>query len=194
TFVKPQPVAGSHDGAVHALPSSAHTTGLPPPHAPAPHTLPIVHASPSSHAVPAATASVTQPSVGSQRSAVHGLPSSTHVVAIPSPQTPATQLVPIVQASTSSQLVPSATLVKPHPVPGSHDGAVHGLPSSAHEIATLEQPVSGTQESVVHALESSQSSAAPATHAPAPSQLSCPSQRSSSAQDVPTVAGIHAKR
>ena len=71
---------------------------------------------------------------------------------------------------------------------------VQGLPSSGHVIAVFEQPVSGVQSSVVQALPSSQFRSVPSTHAPLPSQVSSPSQRSESAHDVPTVAGMHAKR
>jgi hypothetical protein len=195
TGVEPQPVAESQLSAVQGLPSPGQKTVEPPPHAPAVHVLPSVHWSPSSQAVPLPpTGSLTQPSAASQRSTVHGLPSSAHVVPIMGSHEPAMQTVDDVHAFASSHEVPSITFAKPQPVAASQSGTVQGLPSSGQVIATFEQPVSGVQSSVVQALPSSQLSGVPSTHAPLPSQVSSPSQRFVSAHEVPTVAGMQAKR
>ena len=65
-----RPVAASQTGWA----GSAHTTGLPPVHAPPAHISALVHASPSSHG--AVLLGYTQPFTASQASVVQGLPSS----------------------------------------------------------------------------------------------------------------------
>ena len=47
-FVKTHPLAGLHESVVHGLPS-VQAMGIPPPHAPAEHRSPVVHALPSPH-------------------------------------------------------------------------------------------------------------------------------------------------
>ena len=99
---------------LHRLPSSnlaqsalIEHAQLPVPglHEPLLHLSPVVHALPSSHA--RAFAANTQPSVLSQESVVHGLPSSQVMVPVPV-QTPAAHVSPVVQGLASSQPTPVA--------------------------------------------------------------------------------------
>ncbi len=65
----------------------------------------------------------------------------------------------------------------------------HGVPALAGEWAT---PLPASHESTVHAFPSSTLGGAPAAHAPAPSQVSSPLQRSASGHGVPALAGAWA--
>jgi hypothetical protein len=72
-FVNTQPAAGSHVSDVQTL-LSLHTTALPGWQVPPPHVSPAVQASPSSHETVLFVCK--QPATASQKSSVHGLPSS----------------------------------------------------------------------------------------------------------------------
>jgi hypothetical protein len=120
---------------VHGLPS-VHTSAGPPTHAPLLHWSKVVQASPSLQLPGAGTA--VHPELGSQASAVHGLP-SLHSKGVPPTQAPAAQVSPCVQA------LPS----------------LHGAP-----LGVLTQPDDGLQASLVHGLPSSHATAAPPPQAP----------------------------
>ncbi len=93
------PLAGSQMSSVQLLPS-LHCACLPGVHLPATQTSPRVQALPSEHA-PLLLAMNTQPLMGSQVSAVQGLP-STHCRPTPT-QLPAVHVSPVVQTLPSSQ-------------------------------------------------------------------------------------------
>ena len=136
------PTAGSHASVVHELPSL--TTGAAPA-AQKPIALQVscpLHTLPSSHAVPAVTGPWETPLIGSQASAVQGLPSSMAGGA-PAEQVPLALHVSLpLHALPSEQAVPTVT-------------------------GTCETPFVGLQESAVHGLPSSVATALPARHAPA---------------------------
>src|SRR5262249_36661352 len=104
TFVCTQPLAGLQESAVQTL-SSLQSGGGPPTHVPAWHVSFVVPAFPSSQ--DAVLLTWTQPLTGSQKSSVHGFPSSQFGAAPPT-QAPAEQASPVVQALPSLQEVPSS--------------------------------------------------------------------------------------
>jgi hypothetical protein len=76
--------------------------------------------------VPLATAALITPSVGSQESAVQGLPSLT-TGGVPGLHVPASQVSEPLHRSLSAQLVPFDTFECRTPCTGSHESAVQGL-------------------------------------------------------------------
>jgi len=180
---------------VQGLPSST-TGGTPAAHAPEPlHASAPLQALPSEHAVPVATAVCVTPAAGSHASVVHGLPSSIVGGALATHAPVALHVSLPLQALLSEQDVPVATGVCRTPVFGSHESAVHGLPSSIvgaapdaqtplehisaplqalpseHEVpfatAVWVNPLDGSQASAVHGLPSSSTGGVPEAHAPA---------------------------
>src|SRR5262249_10123465 len=83
------PVVGLQVSSVQALPS-LQSSGAPATHAPSTQVSAPLQTLPSEHDVPSATWAFTQPSVGLQLSVVQTLPSS-HDMAVPATQSPATQ-------------------------------------------------------------------------------------------------------
>src|SRR5262245_14404935 len=110
-----------------------------------------LHALPSSQLAPTAGVCET-PLIGSQASAVQGLPSSITTGAPPAQLPESVQKASAVHASPSSQLAPGVGAEPQMPVDGSHESAVQALPSS-QLIATCEHPCS-PQPSIVHRLPS----------------------------------------
>ena len=149
--------------ALHAVPSAGTdvTAQAPAPsHAPAPTQVLEL-----AQLVPAAKGVWMSPPAGEQRSAVHGLPSST-VGATPAVQTPAPlQVSAPLQALPSLQLAPATSGVCTTPLAGRQESAVHGLPSST---------VGG----------------APARQVPAALQVSAPLQALPSAQLAPAARRV----
>lgn len=147
---------------------SSHASGVPEAgHTPAVQVSVPSQRSASAHDVPSLTAGNRQPPVaGSQELVVHGLPSS-QLTGVPDPEH-----TPEVHVS----------------CPSHRSASAHDVPFGA---GVNRQPVAGTQALVVHALPSSQTSGVPdAGHTPAV-QVSEPSHRSASAQEVPSVTGVN---
>ena len=119
-----QPPGGAQESVVHGFWSS-QSVGVPAPHLPAPQTSPEVHLLPLSQGLVLAT--VVQPSILSQPSLVHGLPSS-QLCALPPPHLPPVQTSPRVQASPSLQV--RLLLATLQPPAASQVSVVHGLASS----------------------------------------------------------------
>jgi hypothetical protein len=138
TWVHPK--AGSQLSVVQTL-ESLQLSAVPGVHAPFWQVSLPLQTLPSVHELPLATLLLWQPAIGSQLSAVHGLP-SLQLRAVPVVQVPAWQV--------------SAPL---HTLPSAHD-----VP-----LVTLAcwQPSAGVQESVVQTLLSSQLGAVPAVQTPA---------------------------
>jgi hypothetical protein len=181
-----QPVAGLQESSVQTLPS-LQLVGPPLTQLPPEQASPVVQAFPSLHG--AVLFAWEQPVTGLHESSVHGFPSSQFGPAPPM-QTPPEQASPVVQALPSSQ--EAVLFVWAHPVAGTQESSVHGLPSlqlgpapptqtppeqaspvvqalpSSHGAVLLAcvQPVAGLQASSVHTLPSSQFGAAPPTQTP----------------------------
>ena len=199
-----QPLALSQVAAVHT-PALAHCTAAPAWHNPAWQASPWVHASPSLHGPFCAVNA--QPSLGSQASAVHGLPSP-HTMPTPAVHLPAWQASPLVQALPSSHppaaamwvqpplasqlsVVQALLSLQPCAAPPAHlpllqaSFWLHALPSSHGALlAKYKQPWIGLQLSEVQGLVSSQLAAAPETQLPA-SHLSPTVHASPSLQKLP---------
>ena len=94
-------------------------------------------------------AGATQPFVGSQLSAVHGLP-SLHASAGPPAHAPPAQVSFVVQAFTSSH--GAVLFVNTHPVAGTHVSSVQTLPSLQGSAAPPLQTPAAQVSFVVHAL------------------------------------------
>ena len=190
-FACRQPLAGSQESVVHGLPSSQARV-LPGWQAPAAQASPVVQTEPSEHGkllLPCA-----QPPVGSQLSAVQGLPSSQGIW-VPGAHAPPAQLSPEVHALLSVHGALLLTVTQP--LPGLQLSSVHRLPSShvwaapdvqappAHTSPTVQalpsvhgatlfrftQPATLSHASSVHRLPSPHALAVPGTHWP-PAQLS----------------------
>jgi hypothetical protein len=128
SFVVTQlPSAGLQLSSVQALPSS-HTTGFEPAHVPASHASVCVQASPSVQALLSSFV-YSQPDAGLHVSSVQALPSS-QVSGFEPVQAPATQVSVCVQASLSSQAVPSR---------GTQVSLIHD-PAAQVSMPTEEQP------------------------------------------------------
>jgi hypothetical protein len=189
-FVWTQPVAGLHESSVHGL-LSLQVTAAPAWQVPLPQVSPAVQAFPSSQA--AVLFAWTHPVAGLHVSSVHGL-LSLQSTGEPPWQMPPPHVPPTTHRSPASQGF--VLFVWAHPVAGSHESSVHGLPSSqeigvpAHtpplqvspdvqalpssQVAALfvnTQPEAGSHESSVHGLLSLHTTAAPAWHVP-PEQVS----------------------
>ena len=187
TFWWTQPVAGTHESAVQTLPSS-QLGGGPPTHVPPEHVSFAVQALPSLH--DAWLFTCRQPSWASQRSSVHGFPSS-QLMGGPPRHCPFRQKSRLVQAllslqvrvllfvcwqpATGSQVsvvqeLPSLQLTGGpgwHAPPPQASGPVQALPSSQGAVLLLcTQPVAGSQVSVVQRFPSSQLGGGPPTHVP----------------------------
>jgi len=126
TLVWTQPVDGLHESFVHACWSS-QLRAAPGTHAPLTHLSPTVQAEPSLQ-VSVLSFVNTQPLVGLQLSAVHGLPS------LQESGVPAVQVVPLqvsapLHTLPSEQPVPGVTAVWLH-VPALQASCVHGLVST----------------------------------------------------------------
>jgi len=177
-----RPVVVSHESTVQATPSSQSRSA--PRHSPAAQRSFSVQASASSHTTPSGAACATHspvasshcsivqgspsswqttgtfvhwPVVASQPSVVQGFPSSQLG---PTPvHTPPWQTSFAVQASASSQAVPSDSVRRTQPPSAaSHSENWHGSSGCSQKIATLSQaPVVGLHRSLVHGLSSSQS-------------------------------------
>ncbi len=190
------PLFGSHRSVVHGLPSSQFLAE------PAVQT-PTLHASPSVQLLlsehGAALGTLPQPFLASQKSFVHGLPSS-QTLAVPGWQEPPWHRSPSVQTLLSEQ--PTELFVNTHPTLASQASSVHGLPSlqgraepptqepawqkspfvqtfpSVHPnpLAENTQPLIASQVSVVQGLLSSQGVAGPARQIP-PEHMSGPVHR-----------------
>jgi hypothetical protein len=179
-----QATLGSHESVVHGLPSS-HGGGTPGTQLPPWHLSSLLQALPSSHGP--VVALNWQPSLASQLSAVHGLP-SWQVSAGPAAQLPLAQVSPLVHRSPSLQgralfwwLQPSLAsqlssvqgfLSSQSPawpgtqLPWAHTSPwVHTLLSlQAAWLGALEQPDLLSHLSSVHGLPSSHLTAAPGAH------------------------------
>ena len=151
--VKVQPVVGSQPSVVQYSPSAQARAE--PMHAPCEHDSLTVHKSLSTQGVPLAMAvwlqpveglhaslvqaflssqmfagwTCWQPSVASQVSVVHALPSSQPTVPL-ALQTPAVHVSPVVQGSLSTQARPSLALLNTQPVAGTHVSLVQTFVSS----------------------------------------------------------------
>jgi hypothetical protein len=102
------PVRGSQVPAAKHGPAASQRFGRPPAQRPAWQVSPVVQGSPSLQATIPSTGARKHPTAGSQKSSVHGSPSSHASAAVP-PHPPArSQRSPVVQASSSSQAVPAA--------------------------------------------------------------------------------------
>ncbi len=123
-FANTQPVAGSHESVVQALPS-LQVCVVPDWHALLAQASPIVHTLPSLHA--ALLAEFTQPEDALQVSLVQALPSSQSIPA-PGTQLPAAQASPTVHTLPSLQVLLLFSVWQP--VAALHESVVHGLPSS----------------------------------------------------------------
>ena len=165
-----------------------------PPHTPAVQESAVVHASPSSHVVPSVTATCEHvPPL--QLSVVQALLSLQSIGLLPT-HAPDWQLSVCVQASPSSQVVPSATLTCEH-VPPLQLSVVQAL-LSLQSIGLLPTQAPDWQLSVcVHASPSSQvvpSSAAGFEHRPVPgSQIPATWHESRAAQTTPEQRSVPAQ-
>jgi hypothetical protein len=215
TLVFWQPVAGTHESLVHALPS-LQLGAVPAVHAPLWQVSTPLQALPSVQVVPFATTTFWQPEAGTQESVVHGF-ESLQLGGVPAAQAPAWQVSAPLQVSPSLHGLPLATAVwrqppapsqvsvvqgllslQSRPPPGAHTPAwqssspLQALPSG-HGVpfgtAVFWQPVAGTQVSVVHTLASLQLGGVPAAQAPA-WQVSAPLHRSPSLHGVPLTTAV----
>src|SRR5436190_421864 len=125
-----QPWRGSHESAVQAL-LSAQFLGAPLVQLPPWQLSPVVQALPSSQWVPLCLGWYRQPSIASHESVVQGLLSSQERDDPPR-HLPLRHESAGVQASPSSQEVPSVAATWLQPRSASQESSVHGLPSS-HE-------------------------------------------------------------
>ena len=189
-----QPLAGTQESAVQALPSLQFAVPVPV-HAPLTQLSPVVHALPSLQLVPFPRLTCLQPTDVSQLSVVQGWPSSQET-AVRYAQLPPEHWSPEVHALLSEQVARSlATCL--HPLEVTHESVVHvlassqpraappwhapfeqlspvvqALPSSQGPLALAwVQPAIASHASMVHATPSSQPMGLPGTHAP-PRQLS----------------------
>jgi hypothetical protein len=215
-FTCVQPVAGLQASLVHTLPSS-QLGGAPPTQTPPEQVSFVVQALPSSQA--AVLLLCRQPTMKSQESSVHTLPSS-QLGGAPPTQIPPEQVSLVVHALPSLQGAVLLTCVQPEA--GLQASSVHTLPSlqlggapptqmppaqvslvvqalpSLHESVLLVcvQPDAGLQASSVHTLPSSQLGGAPPTQIP-PAQASLVVHALPSSQGavlltcVQPVAGLH---
>jgi hypothetical protein len=160
------PKVGSQLSAVHGFPSSSDggAPGLQTPEA-LQVSVPL-QALLSAQEVPTVTGVCVTPWVGSQLSAVHGLPSSS-AGAVPALQVPVE-----LQVSLPLQALPSE----------------HEVPVATGWCLT---PAVASQLSVVHGLPSSVTGAVPGEQVPTPLQVSAPLQTFASAQDVPAGSGVN---
>jgi predicted membrane protein len=165
---KSHPDAGLHPSTVHALPS-AQVRGAAVTHTPEPHTWRPEHTLVLPQLTPSPTKPTTQPVAGLQLLVVQGLLSA-HTSAVPAVQAPAA-----LQVSAPLQRSPSE-----HAVPAAAGGAT--------------QPIAGSHASTVQGLLSLHARAAPAAHAPAPSQASAPLQALPSEHATPAARGAQALR
>lgn len=161
--------------------------------------------------MPSGTGTCATPAAESHESAVQGLPSST-LAGAPGVHTPDWHVSAPLHWLSSGQAVPFAAGPWTTPDEGSHESAVHGLPSSTgsgvpgvhvpdwqvsvplqtlpsvqfvpFETTTWVTPVTGLQESAVHGLLSSTTGALPAVQVPA-WHVSAPLQTVPSAHAVP---------
>ena len=108
-----QPELGSHESIVHGFESS-QLSGDPPTHTPDWQVSAPLQRFASAHEAPFETGVWRQPAIGSQVSAVHGLPSS-HVRLVPLAHAPALHVSVPSQTLLSLQSVPSATAVEVQP-------------------------------------------------------------------------------
>jgi hypothetical protein len=137
-----QPVAGSQLSSVQTFPSS-QSGGAPPTQVPSEHVSPVVQASPSSHGS-VVSVCTQSPVAGSQLSSVQSLPSLQSGGAPPT-QVPPEHVSPTVQASPSSQGVPSnVQLSAEHPVTTSITTAstIHARRSSFFHPSISSHPAS----------------------------------------------------
>jgi hypothetical protein len=126
TLVWTQPVDGLHESFVHACWSS-QLSAVPATQAPLTHLSPTVHAEPSLQASVLSFVN-TQPLVGLQLSAVHGLP-SLQESGVPGVHTVPLQVSAPLQTLPSEQPVPGVTAVWLH-APAVQASCVHGLVST----------------------------------------------------------------
>ena len=206
------PAIGSHESAVHGLPSSI-VSGVPAAQRPPPSQSSVpLQTFASAQEEPFGVGVWLTPEAGSHASAVQGLPSSIVGGALATHAPEALHVSLPLQALPSEQDVPVATGVCRTPVFGSHESAVHGLPSSTvgaapdaqaplehisaplqalpseHDVpfatAICVTPAAGSQASAVHGLPSSSAGGVPGAHAPA-WHSSLPLQAFPSEHDVP---------
>ncbi len=203
TFVCAQPVAGTHESAVHTFPS-LQFAAAPPTHTPPEQVSAVVHAFPSLHG--AVLFACRQPDAGLHESVVHTFPSS-QLGAGPPTHAPPEQASPVVHALPS--LHGAVLFACRQPDTELHESVVHTFPSSqlsrgpptqspaAHwspVVQTLPslhgavllmwaQPETGSHESSVQGFASSQLSAPPLTHVP-------PEHRSPEVQAFPSLHEI----
>src|SRR5579885_396075 len=163
-----QPLCGSQPSLVHGLPSSQSIAT--PLQAPCMHTSPRVQAFPSSQGMPSSGV-CWQPSVGSQVSAVHGLPSSQSGGAA-AWQAPATHTCGLHAVPVPFGMLQS--LVAVH-------GTQPGMGASWH-------PSVGSQLAVKQAFGGLHASGVPGVQVP-PSQASAPLHTLPSGHGVPSAAG-----
>ena len=149
-FANTQPVAGSHESVVQALPS-LQVCVVPDWHALLAQASPIVHTLPSLHA--ALLAEFTQPEDALQVSLVQALPSSQSIPA-PGTQLPAAQASPTVHTLPSLQVLLLFSVWQP--VAALHESVVHGLPSSQFWFTPGAQLLAAQMSPMVHALPSEQ--------------------------------------
>jgi hypothetical protein len=171
-FAFTHPVAGLHESVVHGLLSLQSGAG-PPVHTPPAQTSFVVHAFWSLHAL--ALLVCTHPLVGSHASSVQGLLSS-QTGAGPPTHTPLPQVSPVVQAFPS--LHDFVLLVWTHPVTGSHESSMQGLPLAQLTASPAVHDPATHDSLPLQALPSSQS-ASPSSIRPLqllsrPSQISTP--------------------
>ncbi len=193
-FAKTHPKTLSQLSSVHKFPS-LQVIAEPGTHALFAHVSPLVQASPSSQV--SKLARLTQPSLASQESSVHGLASS-HAMALPGRQLPSWQTSPLVHALLSVQ--GNVLLVKTQPpfwsqlslvqpLPSSHcrplpdwhlllaqmSPEVQALPSSQATLLALwvQPPAAGLHASLVQTSLSSQSKGLPGTQLPAAQVSPC---------------------
>jgi hypothetical protein len=194
------PVCGLQESVVQGLLSVVETAV--PAQAPEVHWSFVVQALASEQTVPSATGVCCGPVVGLQESAVQGLPSST-LTGMPGVHAPAPSQAALLEHwVTAAHAAPIGALACNTPSIGSHESAVHGLPSliaggvpdvqtpvplqislPLHNVAspqdvpaearTWATPPMGSHESTVHGFASSRGSTLPGVHAAA-SQVVAP--------------------
>jgi hypothetical protein len=212
------PLDASHESAVQGF-SSSVGSGVPAAQVPvALHVSCPLQTVASSQAVPVPTGVCFTPATGSQLSAVHGLPSSV-AGGVPGLHIPTWQVSRPLHTVASSQAVPFVTAVWITPATGSHESAVHELPSSmaggvpamhmplalhvswpSQTVASSQAvpaftgvcvtPVVGAHESAVHGLPSVVVGGVPAMQLPPALHVSCPLHTVASSQAVPVVTGV----
>ena len=152
------PVAGLHLPASWHWSGGAHRTGVPGAHVPLSQASPVVHASPSSHEVPFALAGFEHvPVAGLQVPASWHWSSAVQTTGLAPVHAPAWQVSLRVQASTSSQVVPSGLAgLEQAPVAGLHLPASWHWSGGAHTTGVPGAHVPPSQASlIVHASPSS---------------------------------------